>query len=262
MAEQKQAQGPAYLTPRFKPKLYNMDVFIGPRAGEPAKDFTAVDFEGGEVKLSDFKGKWVVLETGSATCSMYTKNIDGMHRLAKEFPDVEFLVVYVREAHPGERLHQHKSFEEKKRAAHLLPRKYGENRRILIDSLDGQMHRAYGGMPNVVYVINPEGVVHYRCDWAHVNGVRKALTERDHIHTDEHADMADINAQRSPWIAVKTMWTGGILALWDFVVALPTIIKKHKVVDEFYSKYGRFKSHPDERLDEPGADKDNRESAA
>ena len=31
-----------------------------------------------EVKISDFKGKWLVLETGSATCSMYTKNIPDM----------------------------------------------------------------------------------------------------------------------------------------------------------------------------------------
>lgn len=69
------------------------------------------------VHLTDFKGKWVVVETGSATCSMYTKNIPGMKELRAEFPDVEFIVVYVREAHPGERLSQHQSFEEKKKAA-------------------------------------------------------------------------------------------------------------------------------------------------
>jgi len=254
---------PVYLTKRFKPGLYNMDVFAGPRAGTPAIDFTATDLEGNEVKLSDFKGKWVVLETGSATCSMYTKNIESMEALSREFPDVEFLVVYVREAHPGERLGQHESFEEKKQAAQLLPKKYNENRRILIDSLDGDMHRTYGAMPNIVYVINPDGIVHYRCDWAHVNGVRKALEERDHIHTLEHADMADINAQRSPWIAIRTMWTGGIVALWDFVMALPTIFKKHKLVDEFYSKHGRFKTHPDEQLEaaDTGAGKDSQSAA-
>jgi len=262
MSERTQAKTPAYLTPRFKPKLYNMDIFVGPRAGETAKDFTSMDLAGNQVRLSDFKGKWVVLETGSATCSMYTKNIDGMHQLAEEFPDVEFLVVYVREAHPGERLHQHKTFEEKKTAAQLLPKKYGENRRILIDSLDGQMHRTYGGMPNIVYVINPDGIVHYRCDWAHVHGVRKALAERDHVHTDEHADMKDIQAQRSPWIAIKTMWTGGIVALWDFLVALPTIVKKHKVVDEFYARYGRFKTHPDEELEELDKEDKKRQSTA
>ncbi|MFQ5347296.1 MAG: peroxiredoxin family protein [Rhodothalassiaceae bacterium] len=251
-----------YLTPRFKPGLYNWDMFIGPRAGEPAIDFTAVDLEGNEVKLSDFRGRWVVLETGSATCSQYSKNIARVGNLRAAFPDVEFLVVYVREAHPGERLHQHRSFEEKKRAAALLPRKYKEHRRILIDSLDGQMHRAYGGMPNVVYVINPDGIVHYRCDWTHVEGLRKALTERDHIHPHEHADMKEINAQRSPWIAIRTMWTGGIIALWDFVRALPTIVKKHKLVDAFYARYGRFRSRPDETLEELEREREERKTAA
>lgn len=241
---------PPYLTPRFKPGLYNWDMFIGPRAGEPAVDFTATDMDGKEVRLSDFRGKWVVLETGSATCSQYTKNIGSMAELARKFPDVEFLVVYVREAHPGERKRQHKSFEDKVEGARLLPVKYGENRRVLIDSLDGQMHRAYGGMPNILYIVNPDGIVHYRCDWALVRGVEKALADRDRIHTDEHADMEEINASRGVWIAVRTMWTGGFMALFDFIVALPTLFKKHKLVDDFYKTYGRFRNRPDQTLED------------
>jgi len=240
------AQQPQYLNPRFKVKLYNWDTFVGPAAGDPAIDFTATDLDGNAVKLSDFRGQWVVLETGSSTCSQYTKNIDRMRALRDEFPDVEFIVVYVREAHPGERLGQHKTFEDKCRAARRLPRKYKEHRRILIDSLDGAMHRAYGAMPNVVYVINPEGIVHYRCDWTHVEGLHRALAERDHLHTDEHADMGQINASRSLWVAVRTMWTGGLLALFDFIVATPALIKRHKMIDDYYAKHGRFKNRPGE----------------
>ncbi|GAB4150046.1 MAG: hypothetical protein Tsb0016_21600 [Sphingomonadales bacterium] len=245
-----QRKPPPYLTPRFKPGLYNWDMFVGPRAGEPAVDFTVTDFDDNPIKLSDFRGKWVVLETGSATCSQYTKNIGRMEELAKEFPDVEFLLVYVREAHPGERKKQHKTMADKKQGAALLPKKYGEHRRILIDSLDGNMHRAYGAMPNIVYIINPEGIVHYRCDWAHVSGIRAALADRSRVHANEHADMSDINASRGAWIAVRTMWTGGVVALFDFFVALPTLFKKHKLVDDFYAKYGRFRSRPDETLED------------
>lgn len=234
-----------YLNPRFKVKLYNWDVFIGPAAGEPAKDFTVTDFDGNEIRLVDFRGKWVVLETGSSTCSQYTKNIDRMRQLKEEFSDVEFLVIYVREAHPGERLSQHKSFEEKKAAACLLAPKYEEHRRVLLDTLQGDMHRAYGMMPNVVYVINPDGIVHYRQDWMHIEGLREALSDREHFHTHEHADMGKINASRSYGIAIRTMWTGGFLALWDFVMAGPALLKKHKLVDDYYRKHGKFKQQPD-----------------
>jgi len=48
-----------------------------------------------------------------------------------------------------------------------------------------------------------------------------------------------------PRFAVRTMWTGGILALWDFVIALPKLAKRHKLVDEYYAKHGRFKQQPD-----------------
>lgn len=234
-----------YLNPRFKVKLYNWDTFIGPAAGDPAVDFTCTDFAGNAVKLSDFKGKWVVLETGSSTCSQYTKNIERIADLRTEFPDVEFLVVYVREAHPGERLRQHRSFAEKQAAAKLLPERYKEHRRVLIDTLEGDMHRAYGAMPNVVYVITPESVVHYRCDWMHVEGLREALADRSKPHRIEHAELKKISAQRSIWIALRTMWTGGFVALWDFVMAGPSLYRKHKLIDAYYDKHGRFKNKAD-----------------
>lgn len=237
---------PPYLNPRFKVGLYDWDTFVGPRAGEPAVDFTCTDFEGKSFRLSDFRGRWVVLETGSATCSQYSKNIDRMKALREAFPDVEFLLIYVREAHPGERLHQHRSFDEKLAAARLLPERYGEHRRILVDTLEGDMHRAYGAMPNVVYVIDPEGVVHYRCDWTHVEGLREALADRTRPHTEEHAELRKISAQRAVWTAVRTMWTGGIVALWDFVMAGPALWRKHKLIDAYYKEHGRFRNRPDE----------------
>ena len=232
-----------YLNPRFKIKQYDWDVFVGPAAGEPAVDFTVTDFSGKEYTLSDFLGKWVVLETGSSTCSQYTKNIDQMRGLRGEFPDVEFLLIYVREAHPGERLSQHKRFSDKLNAARLLPEKYHEDRRILIDTLNGDMHRVYGAMPNVIYVINPEGSVHYRCDWTHVDGLRTALSKRDHVHAIEHASLKDISASRTLWVAIKTMWTGGFLALWDFIAATPALYRHHKLIDAYYDKHGKFKQH-------------------
>jgi len=229
-----------YLYQRFRPQDYDYSAFAGPRAGEPAIDATLHDQEGGEVKLSDFRGRWVVLETGSATCSMYTKNIPGINQLRAEFPDVEFLMVYVREAHPGERLGQHKSFEDKQRAAAVLASRYEEQRPVLLDSLEGDMHQAYGSMPNIVYIINPEGIVHYRCNWATIEGIRRALQQREHVHTDENADMMKLWKERSITNSLRTMWTGGLLALWDFALAVPHLVRGHRAADKAYKEQGGF----------------------
>ncbi len=235
-----------YNRPRFTVMQYDWDVFKGPRAGEEAIDFPFTDLDGNDVKLSDYRGKWVVLETGSSTCSMYTKNIPGMKTLRAQHPDVEFIVVYVREAHPGERRHQHQSFDEKMSAAHTLESRYDEDRPILVDQLSGKFHITYGAMPNIVYVINPDGIVHYRCNWATVDGLAAALADRENIDSQEHADMHKLQASRGMWVALRTMWTGGIVALWDFVIALPKLAKRHKLVDEYYAQHGRFKQQPDD----------------
>ncbi|GIT15064.1 MAG: hypothetical protein CM1200mP36_08200 [Gammaproteobacteria bacterium] len=169
---------------------------------------------GTPVRLPDFKGQWVVIEAGSSTCSMYTKNIPGMAELRGAHPDVRFLVVYVREAHPGERLRQHKNFDEKLAAAKLLKPKYDENRQILVDSHDGGFHRMYGMKPNLIYVIRPDGVVHYRCDWAHVSGLKNALEEREKSPSDRACGYEKAACEpRHGHRHTETLWTGGIIAL-------------------------------------------------
>ena len=78
---------PAYNNARFKIGLYDWDLFRGPHAGDLAPDFTVTDLETGDsASLSNFKGTWLAIETGSSTCSMYTKNIPGMEALRAQRP--------------------------------------------------------------------------------------------------------------------------------------------------------------------------------
>ena len=246
-----QEQPIVYNYDRTRVKHFNFDLFLGPPAGKPIIDNTLTDLETGEpVKLSHFAGKWLVIETASSTCSMYTKNISPMKDIVAEFFDVEFVVVYVREAHPGERLGGHKSMEEKTKAANLVAPRYGEFRRVLVDDLEGSFHRTYGGMPNILYVIRPDGTVHYRSNWAAPSMIRDSLLDRENLHTVENADSATLRASRQKFHMIRTMWTGGILALYDFFKNAPQTVIKHKRVDDYYKKHGRFKNQPDE---EPNA---------
>ena len=86
--------------------------------------------------------------------------------------------------------------------------------------------------------------INYRCNWATADGLAAALADRENFNTSENADMRKLKASRGMWIAVKTMWTGGFLALWDFVIALPKLAKRHKLVDQYYARYGKFKQQP------------------
>ena len=248
MSEQAQ---PIYNNKRFKVSDYNFEMFVGPRAGDQLKDFELTDINTGEsLTLSEFSGKWLVIETGSSTCSMYTKNIPDMKEIVEEFSDVEFILIYVREAHPGERLGPHQNIEEKLDAAKLLAPRYGEHRRVFVDNLEGDFHRAYGAMPNIIYVIRPDGTIHYRCNWTAPSLVQKALREREKYHTLENADTLTLRATRKKLHMIRTMWTGGIVALYDFFKNAPLTLAKHYKIDTYYNKHGRFINDP---ADKPSA---------
>jgi hypothetical protein len=250
MSDQQPAP-PIYNNPRFRVSDYNFEMFVGPRAGDDLKDFTLTDLASGEaVRLIDFAGKWVVIETGSSTCSMYTKNIPDMREIAGEFADVAFLLVYVREAHPGERLGPHQNMDEKFHAAKMVAPRYGEHRRVLVDNLDGDFHRAYGSMPNVIYIIRPDGKIHYRCNWATPAAVRGALSDRGNYHTQENAETLALRAGRKKAHMIRTMWTGGAIALYDFFKGMPLTLARHYKTDTFYKKHGRFINDP---ADKPSA---------
>lgn len=228
---------------RYKMSEYDLGKFPGPKAGEAAVDFTVTKPDGTEVTLADYKGKWVVLETGSITCSMYVKNVGGFDKLKAKYPDVEFLLVYVREAHPGARMGPHTSDEEKRKMSLDMMKIYNDNRTVLVDSLDGQMHHKYGSLPNMVYVINPDGQIIYRCDWSFPKNVDRVLQNRDKIHTDEHVQI--ITAPL--WIMVPVVLRGGWDALWDLAIALPVITWAHLKADwaNFKKKFASSESKPE-----------------
>lgn len=155
-------------------------VFSGPGPGEQAPDFKATTLDGESVRLRDYQGKKnVLLVFGSATCPMVAGSIRGINDLYDEFPqdDVAFLFVYVREAHPGERIRAHRSFAEKMRAARLIRDEEAIQMPIVVDDLSGSIHRKYSRLPNPAFLIDKSGRVAFRCMWAQPDQLRKAIQE-------------------------------------------------------------------------------------
>jgi hypothetical protein len=167
--------------------------FAGPRAGERAPGFTARTLEGAELSLSNFHGKKnVVLTLGSATCTFTAASIAGMNKLHCEYNDkgVQFLFVYVREAHPGERLASHRSMSDKAQAAERFQADEGIEMPVLVDDLRGSIHKRYGKLPNPTYLIDKSGRIAFRCLWTRPSAVESALQElrdRQREREVEHA---------------------------------------------------------------------------
>ena len=85
------------------------------------------------------------------------------------------IFLYTHEAHPGENYRRLTSMAQKFRHARLLRDEIGVTRPILVDSLDGACHRAYGSMPNMTWIFARSGLIVYKSDWTDAHSVDNAL---------------------------------------------------------------------------------------
>lgn len=223
----KKENSSTYNYKHFNPKDYNFNKFKGPKAGEKYIDFEAKTLDGKTVMLSDFLDKTVVLDTGSITCPMYANTNNPMNLLKKQYPNVHFLLLYVREAHPGNRTKQITSFVQKMDNAKAAIKLYDEKREILVDTIDGVAHRLYGSMPNMTYVIGKDGVVKFRANWTNIEALKKLLQNPDTIISQ------DLYRVVKPplYTAIRTLLIGGVRALYEFIKGLPQLFRQHKEVN-------------------------------
>ncbi|QUR68114.1 hypothetical protein F6B93_14365 [Mycobacterium spongiae] len=171
--------------------------------------------------LADYAGRPFVLQTGSSTCGPHVSTIVPMNAIAAAHPDVAFLVLYVREAHPGERRGPHRNLADKTGCARDLQRE-GERREILIDDLDGTLHRALGSMPNCTFVVDPSGIVEYLNIWTHPPAIRQFLDQ------GSAPDRGHKVSPPKPGPARRSLQRGGWLALWDQLKSAPALIRYHR----------------------------------
>jgi hypothetical protein len=202
-----------------------LDRLEGPQTGDQAPDFVATCLDGTQVRLSEYRGRFVVLEVGSASCPMYERGIVRMNALAYRFPEVAFLVLYTREAHPGENLGPHRSMADKLGAARLLTEADREGRTVLVDDLWGSAHRLYGEMPNTVHIVDPNGEVAFRTMWNDPEVVEAALTRV--LAGASPAGLRPRFRPAPPRILFRVLRRAGRRALGDFVRAFPKVTWEH-----------------------------------
>ena len=132
-------------------------------AGDSLPDFTLRTTADTTVRRSDMLGKPLLLFTGSLSCPMTASSNQFLRRLHRCFGDrISFLMVYVREAHPGEFCPQPRTMDQKLQAARRLKDRDSLPWVVAADDLDGSVHRALDVRPNVAYLANSDGRIIFR----------------------------------------------------------------------------------------------------
>lgn len=160
------------LTPRFLPLALAACMTLGAALttslattaahaatpGQTAPDFTLTGTDGKPVKLSEHKGKWVVLEWVNPGCPYVQKHYDSknMQALQKEYGGKEVVWLAVNSTKPS-----HHDYMKPAALQGWMKEKAASPRATLMDE-DGKVGRAFDARTTPhMYIVNPQGQLIY-----------------------------------------------------------------------------------------------------
>lgn len=149
------------------------------KPGQQIPNVTVFNSDGEPIELYDLcSDKPLLLVTGSITCPMTISAFPTMDQLQEKLGDkVNFALVYVREAHPAESYSQPETIEEKVRHASDLQRIYNTQWPVIVDDIDGPLHKALDVLPNSAHLIGQGGEILFQSLWVtDIAPLEKALT--------------------------------------------------------------------------------------
>lgn len=145
-----------------------------PKPGDGAPDFTATDSNGKTHKLSDFKGKFVVLEWTNSGCPFTIKHYDSgnMQKLQKEWTGKGVVWLTVLSSAPGKQGYKTATEEN------AYVREKGASPTAVLMDPNGNLGHLFGAKTTPhMFIIDPSGKLVY-------NGAidDKPTTDRDDIN--------------------------------------------------------------------------------
>jgi hypothetical protein len=161
----------SYRYKRFTTSLLFRDLRFGKEAAGPGDSFPSFELVTTSCERLNnrnvFGDKPVLIIFGSMTCPMTASAAPSVQELYEGFGDrVDFIMLYVREAHPGENYMQAESMEEKLEHSRTLKEFYDIQWTVAADKLEGDLHRALDPKPNSAFLMNKEGIILFRSLWA------------------------------------------------------------------------------------------------
>lgn len=133
-----------------------------------------------------------------------------LHDLHERFGDrIEFVSLYVREAHPGDRYPQPETMDRKVRHARDYARRDAINWTVAVDDVDGDLHQKLDPKPHAAYLVGTDGTVLWRTLWANdERAMEKALTA---VAKGELPDRRQVESHLLPMLA----GTGSMWEMWQ-----------------------------------------------
>ncbi len=180
--KQAEAIARAYRFTRLSTSLFLQDLGFSKtdaRPGTVVSDVLLERLDGSSSTLgAQVKGRPTLIVFGSVSCPMTFGSTIVLRRLQNEFRQrISFVMLNVREAHPGERFEQPQSQDVKRRHAQLLAAETKGQWETLVDSIDGQLHRALAEKPNAAFLLAPDRTILFRSLWgADERALCEALT--------------------------------------------------------------------------------------
>lgn len=162
-----------------------------------APNFTLIDSHGNKHSLSDYKGKFVVLEWVNFGCPFVGKhyNSGNMQRLQKMFTEKGVVWLSICSSAPGKQ-----GYYEAKEINELLKEKQAAPTAYLLDP-EGEVGKMYGAKTTPhMYIINPEGVLIYAGGIDDIRSTR--LEDVNKAHNFVTAALGEAMAGKA--VAVKT----------------------------------------------------------
>lgn len=138
--------------------LMNAPAMAAPAVGQPAPDFVAVDTAGAKHRLSDFAGKYVVLEWTNPGCPFVNKHYGGGNMPATQkaatAKGVVWLAINSTERDAGDYL-------KPAALAAWMKERSAAPTAVLMDE-DGVIGRAYGARTTPhIFIVDPKGTLVY-----------------------------------------------------------------------------------------------------
>lgn len=170
----------SYLYDHVTAKIIWDDLDFSRDATQPGQLMPMFDLptaDGARLSTADLLGKPFLLFAGSISCPMAASANIFLKRLhAKLESEIAFVMLYVREAHPGENWPQPRTLQEKTEHAQALKARDELPWPIAIDDVEGTVHRALDARPNVAYLADHKGEILFRSLCAgDEKGVREAM---------------------------------------------------------------------------------------
>lgn len=177
--------------PRLSDLMNDMRIPAGdPGPGDRIPAFDLPTTEGGRFTSDSAgrDGRPVLLVFGSLTCPVTESAAPGLNDLHAEFGEVvRFVMVNVREAHPGAGVAQPGTAADKLVHAKALAERHGFAFETAVDDIDGGLHRAFGTRPSSAYLIDVTGHILFRAHWSNAtDALHEALTAVAGGHEPPH----------------------------------------------------------------------------